>query len=465
MSLPTHNKATYHFILPLLLCFLPLLIAGYGNDEGELSKHGNVLRVVTRNAPTTYYYGHQGPEGFEFELAKAFADWSGRQLQLKTAESVTGLIGVLNRKHADIVAAGITVTPRRKKYYSFGPGYLKITQQLICPIGLDVSSDLKALEGLALIVNQDSSFEENLKALQAQYPRISWHATDNLDVEEILFKVSESDALCTITDSNIFDMNRRYFPHLRRVMDVSDSQQFGWMIGNNRPYLQDELYIFFAQPSTQLLIEALYDKYYGNADAFDYVDISVYNRRIASRLPNYVNEIQLAADTYNIPWMVLAAQAYQESHWDPKAKSPTGVRGFMMLTQNTAKSVGVTNRLDAKQNIWGGAKYLSRLQKRIPKEIHEPDKLKFALAAYNVGMGHLWDAIGLAKRLGYDYRYWENMAQVLPLLAQKKYYSSLRYGYARGLEPVLYVERISDYHDILRQHQLFKEDDYYVSRE
>ena len=146
---------------------------------------------------------------------------------------------------------------------------------------------------------------------------------------------------------------------------------------------------------------------------------------------------------------LLAAQAYQESHWNRRAKSPTGVRGIMMLTLTTAKEMGVESRLDAAQSIMGGAKYLYQQQKRIPESVTGQDRWWQALAAYNVGMGHLNDARMLARKLDLDPDNWLELRGVLPLLSQKKYYSELKYGRARGTEPVTYVNRVRNYQNIL----------------
>ncbi|MEN8304505.1 MAG: transglycosylase SLT domain-containing protein, partial [Campylobacterota bacterium] len=154
-------------------------------------------------------------------------------------------------------------------------------------------------------------------------------------------------------------------------------------------------------------------------------------------------------DKYSIPWKLLASISYQESHWNPKAKSHTGVRGLMMLTRRTAKMLGVKNRLDPKQSITGGTRHIKQMIKFVPKEVEGENKLKFALAAYNVGMGHIKDAQILAKRIGLNQNVWSDLKRVLPLLSQKKYYKTLKYGYARGAEPVKYVEAIYDYRNIL----------------
>jgi len=176
----------------------------------------------------------------------------------------------------------------------------------------------------------------------------------------------------------------------------------------------------------------------------------MFYKRIDSRLPKYKAYFKKFGQLYNIPCSVLAAQSYQESHWNPKARSFTGVRGLMMLTRRTAKVLGVKNRLDPEQSIKGGARHLNQMRKYVPQEVVGEDRMKFALAAYNVGMGHIQDAQKLAKKMGLNQNVWSDLKRALPLLSQKKYYKTLKHGYARGSEPVKYVDSIYDYRDILQ---------------
>ncbi|WP_206609574.1 transglycosylase SLT domain-containing protein [Thiohalobacter thiocyanaticus] len=185
---------------------------------------------------------------------------------------------------------------------------------------------------------------------------------------------------------------------------------------------------------------------------FDYVDIRTYIRRIDARFPEYRELFRQAAERYDLPYTVLAAQGYQESHWNARARSPTGVRGIMMLTLNTARAMGVDNRLDPKQSIFGGARYLARMMDRFSEEVTGEDRIWLALAAYNVGRAPLHDAQTLARRLDLSPHHWRDIKQVLPLLAKKEYYKDLKYGYARGTEPVRYVQRIREYRHVLENH-------------
>ncbi|WP_334027846.1 transglycosylase SLT domain-containing protein [Alteromonas sp. P256] len=197
-------------------------------------------------------------------------------------------------------------------------------------------------------------------------------------------------------------------------------------------------------------LESMLDQYYGFFEVFDYVDTRTFIRRVEKRFPEYTQYFSDAATMYDLPFHLLAAQAYQESHWLADATSPTGVRGIMMLTQQTAKEVGVNNRLDPKQSIFGGARYLAKIRThRFVDEVEEPDRTWLALAAYNVGRAHLHDAQTLARKLNLNPHKWADMKQVLPLLSDKRYYKDLRYDYARGIEPLRYVQRIREYQHII----------------
>lgn len=196
-------------------------------------------------------------------------------------------------------------------------------------------------------------------------------------------------------------------------------------------------------------IMAVENKYYSYIGKFDFVDLRALNRRMDDRLPRFKDEFLKAEEKTGMPAELLAALAYQESHWDPSARSPTGVRGIMMLTQRTAGELGVKNRLDPQQAIDGGARYLADRHARLPESIPEPDRTFLALASYNIGRGHLLDARQLARNLDRNPNSWSDMKEVLPLKADKRYYPSTRYGYARGYEPVHYVQRIRNYRDVI----------------
>jgi membrane-bound lytic murein transglycosylase F len=199
------------------------------------------------------------------------------------------------------------------------------------------------------------------------------------------------------------------------------------------------------------LLGKLYEKYYGNVEIFDYFDLKKFHERIKTRLPKYKAIIKTESKKYDFDWRLIAAVVYQESHFNAKAQSRTGVRGLMQVTQATAGQMGIKNRLDPKQSVNAGVKFLNLMFKRFDDISDPQQKKRFALAAYNVGYGHVRDAQKLARQQGLDINKWRSLKKTLPLLSKRKYYTQTRHGYARGQEPVRYVERIFTYYDILRQ--------------
>jgi membrane-bound lytic murein transglycosylase F len=252
-----------------------------------------------------------------------------------------------------------------------------------------------------------------------------------------------------MVDSTMVAMNRRYFPELMTRLEMGQPQDLAWAIHPQSRHLLAAVRSWFAQQSTQDKIKGLTEHYYSHLEDFDYVDLIRFRERIGKRLPQYRTYFEEAAAKYSLDWQLVAAQAYQESHWDPGAISFTGVRGIMQLTQDTAKTLGVQDRMAVKETIFAGTRYLARLHRMLDDEIPEPDRTFMALAAYNIGFGHLRDARKLAMRLNKPANTWYGVRAVLPLLRQKKYYQTVERGYARGDEAVQYVDRIRTYHRIL----------------
>jgi len=413
----------------------------------------STLVVVSRNAPTTWYEGRDGLQGPEYDLIKSFADYHGINFRIENDDSVGEILQQLKQGDAHIAAAGLTITDERlKQGFIFGPEYFNVQQQVVCRRDQGVMPrEIKDLVGKNIQVIANSSYVERLEALKQQYPNLQWQELEEIGTEQLLQQVWNREIDCTVADSNIVSINRRYFPELVVAFSLSDQQSLAWLIGDEWEHIEPDIeqWLDHIKQSGQLAI--IEEKYYGHVDLFDYVDMRKFLQRIKKRLPDYQEEIMQAAEQAGLDWTLVAAQAYQESHWNAKAKSPTGVRGLMMLTQTTAKSMGVENRLDAKQSIQGGIRYLAKLLKRVPPSVQAENRIWYALAAYNVGFGHLQDAMKLAEILGKDPFQWVELKQVLPLLAQKKHYRKLKYGYARGSEPVRYVQRIRDYQQVLLQ--------------
>jgi membrane-bound lytic murein transglycosylase F len=421
-----------------------------GKKNG-LTLHPGKLLVLTRNIPTVYYEGPEGEMGFEYDLVKDFAAHLGLKLELKVMDSVSAVLQAMERGQADLAAAALTLTPERQKRFTFGPKYFTVQQQVVGNRRRPYPRTIEELANFELVVLANSSYVERLRELRRQHPHLHWRETDDYSTDQLLARVWRGEIPCTVADSNIIAINRRYFPELVVAFPISEEQPLAWLVNRREKRLLARLRQWFAAYQDSGRLAELKERYYGYIEIFDYVDTKVFIRLIKEKLPRYRRYFVTYGRRHGIPWTLLAAKAYQESHWDPEATSPTGVRGIMMLTNKTAADLGVKDRLDPEQSIAGGAAYLRNLLDRLPDTIPDNQRLAFAVAAYNIGMGHIYDARVLARKLGLDPDSWKDIKKVLPLLSRKKYYRSLKHGYARGDEAVRYVDRIFNYRNILEQ--------------
>ncbi|MBN2815823.1 MAG: membrane-bound lytic murein transglycosylase MltF [Campylobacterales bacterium] len=415
------------------------------------------LNVVLLNSPSTYYIGINEPQGFEYDLLKAYADHLGVELNITTAHTVKEAIELSQDPNIHITSASITRTPQRERKFNFGPSYFEVQEQVICNRSMlgrsEFPRDVEDLEGLSIIVGEDTSYKDTIVDLQEDGYDINATFTSEYSTEELLDMVSKHEIDCTIADSNIYSLNLRYFPEMALAFSISPREQLAWLLAENSKKLKSDMYAWLNDFNNKGKLAELKDHYYSYVLFFDYYNTKMFYKRLKTRLPKYQKYFEEAGARFGISWTLLASISYQESHWNPNAKSFTGVRGLMMLTKNTAKLLGVKNRLNPKESIIGGTRHIKQMLKFVPEEVEGENRLKFALAAYNIGLGHVKDAQLLAKRIGLNQNTWNDLKRVLPLLSQKKYYRDLKFGYARGEEPVRYVEAIYNYKDILEKQQ------------
>ena len=407
--------------------------------------------VLTRNSPTTYYEDINGPAGLEYEMAKMFADELGVKLTLLIPESFNDLLKKINDNSAHIAAAGLTITKEREKIYRFGPAYQEITEQLVYNAANKQPKNLSQLSRGTLEVVANSSHEERLKLLSQDNPDLHWKSNDELESEELLQMVSDNVIDYTIADSNELSLNQRFLINLRVAFNTNEPQSLAWALPkSNDSSLFVAVQKFFKRIKESGDLTRMIERAYGHVEDFDYVGTKIFMRHIEIRLPEYRSLFINAATEHNVDWRLIAAMGYQESHWDPNAVSPTGVRGIMMLTLKTAKEMGIKDRRDPGGSILGGSKYFKKTHDRMDESVLEPDRTWMAMAAYNVGFYHLQDARKIAEKLNKNPNLWIDVKETLPLLAKRKWYKHTRFGYARGWEPVRYVENIRSYYDILK---------------
>ncbi len=417
--------------------------------NGQPEDH--TLRVVTRVSPTTYFEDDRGPNGFEYALLQRFADYLDRDLEIIPSDSLADLFRSLQRNEVDLASAGLTATPARARDYVVTRPYLTTQSYVVYRVGSQRPRKIEDMLGQDLVVLADSSHASWLQAQRRHHPGLQWRELASADYIDVLTRIEAGEIDYTIIDAAEFSLHQGFFPLLKRAYTIKEEKQIAWLLpgSHENTELHFEANRFIDMIRDDGTLARLEERYFGQAAHINQVAANEFAKSINRQLPKYIDTIRTIADEFDMDWRLLAAISYQESHWDPRAKSPTGVRGMMMLTLPTAREVGVTNRLDAEQSLRGGARYYQRLKARLPATLVEPERTWFALAAYNVGYGHLLDARRLTESRGGDPDSWYDVKQTLPLLTQPKWYKQTRHGYARGYEPVQYVQNVRHYHHVL----------------
>ncbi len=413
----------------------------------------NEISFITRNNAHCYYTYRDQKMGFEYDLASAFADYLGVKLKIIIIEKWEKMIPKLMEGKGNVIAASLTITPKRKNIIMFSKEYMTIQQQIIVN---RENYNIRKLEDLSeknIHVRRGTSYEERLKELQKKGMPVKIEAVDNISTAELIQKVAKGEIEVTIADSNVAMLNRRYFPKAVVRGYISKKEHIGWAVHPEAGELVEKINEFFIKIKEDGTFDQIYKKYYTDIELFDYVDLRAYHRRLLSRLPRYIPLIRTAADKYGFDWRIIAAQIYQESHFRQWAKSPAEAYGLMQLTRRTAQSYGVKDLYDPMQNINAGVRHLKKLYDLF-KCAEGADRLFIAFGAYNTGQGHIRDAQRLAKKMNLDPNKWSSLSKTLPMLRKWKYFKNARYGYCRGTEPVRYVRQIMIYYDILRHQGL-----------
>jgi len=388
----------------------------------EVRERGT-LRVLTRNTLSTYFEGPTGPAGFEYELLESFAEKLGVELEIHVTDQVWSILDQLETGNYDIAAANITVTADAKSTAEFGWPYLETVPQVVFRSGNTKPENIEDLIDRSVVAIRDSNHLTHLGRLKEKNPNLTWAEIDD-DVDLLVRLINDGDADYGILDSVDTMTEKRLFPELRVAFDLEREPLPG-------------------------RLEALKKKYYDRTNELDFFSTRAFVRDIKEVLPTYREFFEEAGSRYDVDWQLLAAMSYQESHWKADAISPTGVEGIMMLTLKTAAELNIEDRTDPYSSIMGGAEYFAGIHRRLPDSLTDSDRLWVAVAAYNIGIGHIYDVRRLLKRQGKNADSWRQIEKHLPLLTNPQVYETLKYGYARGYEPVTYVRNIKLYYETL----------------
>ncbi len=452
--------------LPYLRLGLALLCAGLVackpsssiDTAPSINPNKKEIVFVTHNGPSTYYLANDNqPAGIEYDLAVLFVHehYPDHAIRFVLANSISDVIPSLLKNKAHIAAANLTITNLRKHLVQFASPYQETQQQLI--FNNELNKKPKGLNELAdkkISVPKGTSYAERLTQLQKTQPSLHWTSENHTNTESLLEEVADGLLDFTVADSHLAALMQNHYPNLEVAMNLGPSDKIAWAMSKNAdPRLVLKVQAFFAKIKADGRLRNLLDRYYGHNERLNTLDVSTFLKDSNTLLPKYLRLFKQAENITGIDWRLLAALSYRESHWDTYSTSPTNVRGLMMLTEETADLMGVTDRLDPKQSIPAGAKYLLKLMDTVPERIPEPDRTYMALAAYNIGYAHVEDARVLAARLNLNPDSWADLKKTLVLLKHPEYYSTVKYGYASGGAPVVFVESVRSYQRILERQQ------------
>ena len=409
-------------------------------------KKSGVLRFATYNGPTSYYLWKGVLRGFDYNMAKAFADKHKLQLQIVVVPNEEDLVDWVVDGRADIAGASTTITQERvDRGVVFSTPFIETSEKIISNRKLPKIETLADLQGRTITLRAYSSFIQTARTLREHGVDVKIQvAPPEMSYEEVLNKVAEGEFEATIEDGYIADIQAALRPELVIGLEVNEGLPQGWMIKQGHKGLLREVDRFLKKFSRSKEFDKLLAAYF-EPDKHLVQKISA--RVIPGEaLSPYDKIVQTTALEYNFDWRLIVAQMWQESNFNPKAVSPVGAQGLMQVMPRTGKDMGYPPPLfDPEKNVKAGIKYMEWVRKRFKDPLPVSEQLWFTLASYNAGLGHLLDAQRLAEELGLDPSKWFDNVEVAMLkLSEPRYFEKARYGYVRGSEPVAYVRKISN---------------------
>jgi membrane-bound lytic murein transglycosylase F len=445
----------------------PIVANSVDRDLDDIKKEG-VLRALVVYSSTSYFLYKGQPMGFEYELLQKLAKKLNLKLEVVVSDDLDSQFEVLNRGDVDLIAHGMTVTNQRKWEVDFTE-YLYLTKQVLVQkkpdnyLQLSWKSLYNSLihDPIDLIndtvsIRRNSAYYERLMSLSNEIGgNIVIDTLDSkLSTGEIIEMVADGKIKYTIADENLAKINASNRLVLDISVPISFSQRIAWVTRKKSKKFRKVVNTWIKSNRRKTAYNVIYNKYFKNKYSFRRRTQSEYYSLKNNQISAYDEFIKDNAKILGWDWRLLASQIYQESRFDPEASSWAGAMGLMQLMPATAKSLGVEDLTDPKQSIRGGTTYLRRMYDRFNEVTDVENRIKFALAAYNCGYGHVKDAQRLAKANGLDPFVWKNhVEKAIQDLAYPKNYnkSIIKYGYVRGIEPMQYVKQIFERYQHYKQ--------------
>ncbi|HEY5762485.1 MAG TPA: membrane-bound lytic murein transglycosylase MltF [Rhodocyclaceae bacterium] len=441
-----------------LSCLLALILAGCSFDSTvDIHTRSDELVVALRELPTSYQPdgldNGRGGKGFEYDLLSMLAEHLGKPLRVIPLPSENDVLRYLRHRRSHLGAAWLSVPVQHPDAYWASRSFFESQPVIVQNVDDRPVTRPEDLVDRVVAVRAGSPLANRL--LSGRYALVGGAAiAERPDYTglRLIRAVADGKVPVAAVELPQLDLARTFLPDVQATLTLGDPREIVWLMqAGFDPELQIQINLFLEAITTDGRLERIFDRYFGHVRRLNRYDTVAFITRIRTVLPRFNELFWKAEASTGIDWRLIAALSYQESHWDPLATSKTGVRGIMMLTGDTADRMGVKNRLDPTESIRGGAEYLALLRDGMPDSIVEPDRTFIAIAAYNVGMAHIYSARRLARLKGLNPDLWHELRRVLPLLSRAEYYNTLPTGRARGGETVIMVENIRAFYDILRR--------------
>ncbi|MBF0431183.1 MAG: transporter substrate-binding domain-containing protein [Fibrobacteria bacterium] len=467
-----------------LLLFLLLFLASCGEVVTTKSKHmppgelfdlakikeRGTLIALCRYDPNTYFIYKGRPMGFEYEMLSLLAKHLGVKLEMRVPRDWNNVFALLESGEGDIIGANLSVTLNRLRVATFTEHFRTTRQMLVQrkprnwramkvhEIEQNMIRNPINLIGQPVYVLKDSPHQKRLQHLAEEIGgRINIvEAPQEWDQSYLIKRVAEGTIKHTISDENIAKGYEAYYGNIDASTPISFPQRVAWAVRQDAPQLLNAINAWIAvhRDTKNPRFNIIFKKYYRNRAAFAERLSSgyIYGQKGGSISP-YDKLFKKYAKDIGWDWKLIASLAYQESRFDPHIKSWMGAVGLMQVLPSTARELGVSYLENPKNNVIAGTRYLARMLKLWQRIPDEKERVKFVLASYNAGPGHLFDARALVRKYGGDENVWDgNVAEYLRKKADKKYYYDevVKYGYCRGEEPFKYVEEILARYEIYR---------------
>ena len=412
-------------------------------DLDQIRERG-VLRAVTRNHPGTYYMWKGRVMGYEYELLQKFAKHLDVRLEIIVAPGHKDLFEYLIDGKADVAASLLSITERRKRAgLAFSDHYMQEKVHVVGRSGEEIDN-LQQLSGRTIHVLQSSSQYDLLLEIKEKVPGLKIELVpEELTIPQILDRVADEKYDLTIADDVTVRIEHAWRDDVDRLFDLHDDDNvYAWIVRASNPQLLAEVNKFLAKKEIFKLRDTLYHKYFEEPKRTR-KEITALTRK--GEISPFDKLVKKYAEMFDFDWRLITAQMFQESTFNPKAKSWVGARGLMQVMPDTGKQVGEKNLFDPETSVRAGLKYLEWLHRKFEDKGISPENMMwFTLASYNAGLGHVYDAQDLAEEKGWDRNVWfGNVENAMVLLSEREYYEKARYGYARGREPYDYVRKIA----------------------